>query len=195
MSKFIKLDTIKFSTEHYGNPSNSHERKHLDAIKAAKFHYVKIDTIDEIVPGGTVKKTIDGVSTNVPTSYLVVHYEGGIMDHGATGPRDRDSYYQVEGTPESWIEKIAAIVEPAPEPEAETETETETESEAFPFNDRGAWQALTEYAPWDIAHNPDNESKRYLCINSQPGTNQGTVLLDKSYWCPLPAVADESESE
>ena len=177
MSRFMKLElenVIAWSRHHYNEETGyGDEEDHVKAIKASSAHFVNVHTIDAVAATEHTTKNEQDEDVTSPATYLVFLFESGIKDRGASGNRDRDSFILVDGTAESWLEKInAAIASDAalhhPEPAGQRVT------------DRGVWQSGETYSAWDMTAHPETGEK-LLCVSDHESSSK-LELIDKTKW-------------
>ncbi len=172
MSKFLEINVVEFSRDHFGDATRyGDDEAHLLVIKAAKTHYINIDTIDMVTP---VKRTIkddNDQDVEVDSTYFHIHFEGAAEE--TSRHVDRDSWILVDGLATDWLEKIAdAVAEPEPEP---------VEDDGLKITDRGVWLPGETYYRFDLVGNPDDVSEKYLALKESQSTSPAILQNSKEF--------------
>lgn len=176
MARFLKVNAA-----HETRGSSNDTEAHKD-------RWINIYTIDEICKGpGRTKLGSDGKPVMVDNERVYVDRTALKIVHPYVDVVSRTVHvqhaeYYVDGDPEDWAATIEAAIAAdrfPPEPEADDE---------IVLNDRGVWAAGETYVPLDLAADPDNTSRIYLCLKENKSTSSG-ALANTSYWCEVSALA------
>ncbi len=175
MARFLKVEA----------GHDSHDRTTKTTLKP---RWINIYGIDEICAAGqrfdldeNGKKKRNADDTDFiyieQTALKVVHTE---YRHSGSDAELYHAEYYVDGAPEDWAATIEAALAadrfPPPPPEQ------------IILTDRGEWTSGETYVPYDLTTDPDNSSRRYLCLKENKSTSSG-VLANTAYWCDVSALA------
>ena len=179
MSRFMKLDIIEVSGEHYTESGN--QTDYFLAHRPTR--WINIYHVDEFIPTVDKYKYYDEVakeekSENRDATFLLTHHTAPT---GINNTRlNRNTWVKVWGEAKDWVEKFEDAIDADmaahhPEPE---------EDDSLKVNDRGVWLPGEVYMPLDLVQHPDDVSIQYMCTQESKSTDKET-LTNTKFWCKV----------